>query len=93
MKNIHSSDGMAEDLIRSFTQIANAELHVKTLLEKRISELENGMVKEILQLQVGKTSCCTQCQARVKHGACHISVFKSTPESVFSRLYIGPVGQ
>ena len=46
MKNIHSSDGMAEDLIRSFTQIANAELHVKTLLEKRISELENGMVKE-----------------------------------------------
>lgn len=46
MKNIHASDGMAEDLIRSFTQIASAELHVKTLLEKRISELENGMVKE-----------------------------------------------
>lgn len=46
MKNEHSSDGIAEDLIRSFTQVANSELHLKTLIEKRISELENGMVEE-----------------------------------------------
>lgn len=44
MKNIHSSDGIAEDLIRSFVQISAAELHAKTLLEKRVSELENGLV-------------------------------------------------
>ncbi len=42
MENKHSSSGLAEDLIRSFVQIASAELHVKTLIEKRISEIENG---------------------------------------------------
>lgn len=46
MQNKHSSSGIAEDLIRSFVQIASAELHVKTILEKRISELENGMYEE-----------------------------------------------
>lgn len=44
MQNNHSSDGIAEDLIRSFVQIGSAEIHVKTLLEKRISELETGIV-------------------------------------------------
>lgn len=44
MKNIHASDGIAEDLIRSFVQIGAAEMHAKTLLEKRISELENGLI-------------------------------------------------
>lgn len=44
MKNVHSSDGMAEDIIRSFVQVASAEMHIKTLMEKRISELENGLV-------------------------------------------------
>ena len=43
-KNIHSTDGIAEDLIRSFVQIAAVEMHAKTLLEKRISELENGLI-------------------------------------------------
>lgn len=42
MENKHSSSGLAEDLIRSFVQIASAELHVKTLIEKRVSEIENG---------------------------------------------------
>lgn len=44
MENVHSSDGIAEDLIRSFVQIASAEMHAKTLLEKRVSEVENGIV-------------------------------------------------
>ncbi|MHC5215187.1 hypothetical protein ACYSNR_00860 [Enterococcus sp. LJL128] len=44
MKNKHSTDGIAEDIIRSFVQIASAEMHAKTLLEKRVSELENGFI-------------------------------------------------
>lgn len=44
MKNPHSSDGIAEDMIRSITQLACAELHTKTLIEKTTAELENGMV-------------------------------------------------
>lgn len=46
MENKHSTDGIAEDIIRSFVQIASAEMHTKTLLEKRTSELENALVKE-----------------------------------------------
>ena len=46
MKNIHSTDGLAEDLIRSIVQMVCAEIHVKTLLEKRTSELENGLIDE-----------------------------------------------
>lgn len=46
MQNKHSSDGIAEDLIRSLVQMASVELHTKTLIEKRISEIENGMVNE-----------------------------------------------
>lgn len=42
--NKHATDGMAEDLIRSFVQTAAYELHLKTLLEKRHSELENGKI-------------------------------------------------
>lgn len=45
MKNKHSSDALAEDLIRSFVQMACAELHVKTLIEKLSSELANGLVE------------------------------------------------
>jgi len=44
MTNTHSTDGLAEDLIRSFVQIAVMEMHTKTLLEKCISEQENGLV-------------------------------------------------
>jgi len=46
MENKHATDGIAEDIIRSFVQIAVLEMHMKTLLEKRVSELENGMVNE-----------------------------------------------
>ena len=46
LENKHSTDGMAEDIIRSFVQIAVMEMHTKTLFEKRVSELENGMVNE-----------------------------------------------
>lgn len=46
MRNDNSTSGIAEDLIRSFVQIGCAETHTKTLIEKRVSELENGMVEE-----------------------------------------------
>ena len=42
-KNIQS-DGTAEDLIRSFVQMACAELHLKTLIEKATAELDNGII-------------------------------------------------
>lgn len=44
MKNIHSTDGIYEDLIRSFTQLICSEGHLKSLIEKTTSELENGIV-------------------------------------------------
>lgn len=46
MQNQNASNGIAEDIIRSFVQVGSAELHVKTIIEKRVSELENGMVKD-----------------------------------------------
>ena len=58
MKNTHSTDGLAEDLIRSFVQIAVMEMHTKTLLEKCISEQTNGLVdmddKKIRKEVLGK---------------------------------------
>lgn len=38
------SDGLAEDLIRSFQQLVCVEGHYKTLIEKYQSELENGLI-------------------------------------------------
>lgn len=37
-------DGASEDLIRAFQQMACAEGHYKTLIEKYQSELENGLI-------------------------------------------------
>lgn len=58
MENRHSTDGLAEDLIRSLIQIASVEMHTKTLLEKRTSELENGLIdieqEGILEAQLNK---------------------------------------
>lgn len=45
-KNKNSTDGIAEDLIRSFVQMTNVELHFKTLIEKRVGEIENGLVED-----------------------------------------------
>lgn len=42
MENKHASNGIAEDLIRAFVQIASAELHTKTSIEKAVSEIEHG---------------------------------------------------
>lgn len=44
MINKHSTDGFSEDLIRSFTQLICSEGHLKSLIEKTTSELENGIV-------------------------------------------------
>lgn len=45
-RNVNSTSGLSEDLIRSFVQVGCAELHLKTIMEKRISELENGLVPD-----------------------------------------------
>lgn len=58
MENKHSSDGIAEDMIRSFTQVGCAESHAKTLLEKYQAQLENGLIdvtdSEVVQAQLEK---------------------------------------
>lgn len=41
MENVHSSDGIAEDIIRSFVQFGSAEMHLKTLVEKTASKIDN----------------------------------------------------
>lgn len=41
MLNVHSSDGIAEDVIRAFVQYGSAEMHLKTLVEKTIAKIEN----------------------------------------------------
>lgn len=46
MRNEHSSDGIAEDLIRSFVQFGAAELHLKTLIEKSEARLRDGLTKD-----------------------------------------------
>lgn len=46
MINHNSSEGIAEDLIRAFTQLVCVEGHYKTLIEKKISEIENGFIKD-----------------------------------------------
>ena len=47
MENKYESDGLAEDMIRSFIQIAILETHKKALLEKCVSGIDNGMVDEV----------------------------------------------
>lgn len=46
MKNENASNGIAEEMIRTFVQLGCCELHVKTTIEKKVSELENEMVPE-----------------------------------------------
>lgn len=46
MKNTHASNGIAEDIIRSFVQIAGAELHLKTSIEKMTSEIETCVIDD-----------------------------------------------
>lgn len=43
-KNDRSSSGIAEDMIRAFVQMGCAEVHLKTLYEKTLAEMENGIV-------------------------------------------------
>lgn len=44
MKNSMSTSGMAEDMIRAFQQMSCAELHLITLYQKTLAELENGII-------------------------------------------------
>jgi len=44
MQNNLSETGQAEDLIRSYIQFGCAEIHAKSLYEKTIAELNNGII-------------------------------------------------
>lgn len=44
MKNPLSTSGIAEDMIRSYIQFGCAEIHAKSLYEKTIAELNNGLI-------------------------------------------------
>lgn len=58
MKNVNSSSGVGEDVIRSFVQFGAAEMHLKTMYEKTLAELENGIIDtddaDIVQKQLEK---------------------------------------
>lgn len=43
-RNSMSESGIAEDLIRSYVQFGCAEIHAKSLYEKTIAELNNGLI-------------------------------------------------
>lgn len=56
-------DGISEDLIRAFVQVGNAELHMKTLVEKYNAQLENGLIDttdgDALNRQIEKITTAT----------------------------------
>lgn len=64
MRNENSSDGIAEDIIRSIVQAGCAEAHAKTLYEKATAELEQGIINpddiEAVQAQVEKINDLTE---------------------------------
>lgn len=64
MRNENASNGMAEDLIRSFVQIASAELHTKTSIEKAVSDIENGVSDDTARIEYLKEDLMTQASLR-----------------------------
>lgn len=63
-KNSLSESGQAEDLIRSYIQFGCAEIHAKTLYEKTIAELNNGLIdvedNEVLQNHLERAEMFTE---------------------------------
>lgn len=57
-KNAQSSSGIGEDLIRAIQQMCCAELHLITLYEKTVAEMENGIIdvsdSEVLMKHIDK---------------------------------------
>lgn len=44
MRNIDSTSGIGEDMIRNIMNLSATEMHLKTLFEKTLAEMENGIV-------------------------------------------------
>lgn len=44
MRNEHSTSGASEDLLRAIMQFGATEMHLKTLYEKTLAEMENGII-------------------------------------------------
>lgn len=59
-----TADGIAEDMIRSIVQTGCAEVHAKTLYEKALGELEEGIIDvddpEVVGQQVAKLDELTE---------------------------------
>ena len=62
MNNPNSTSGVGEDIIRAFVQFGATEMHLKTLYEKTLAEMENGIINvEIIvphQTTIGQIPLC-----------------------------------
>ena len=60
MKNTMSSNGIAEEIIRSIVQMGASEMHLKTLYEKTMAEIDNGIIDvtdaDTLQKHIAKAN-------------------------------------
>lgn len=54
MKNPNSTSGIGEDIIRAFVQFGATEMHLKTLYEKTLAEMENGIINVEDPNELGK---------------------------------------
>lgn len=58
MKNQMSTSGIGEDMIRTIMSLAASEMHLKTLYEKTMAELGNGLIDtsntELVQAHIQK---------------------------------------
>lgn len=59
-RNKLADTGQAEDMIRAYIQFGCAEIHAKSLYEKAIAELENGLIDvedaDVVQKQLDKAN-------------------------------------
>ena len=80
MNNVHA-DGQAEDMIRAIQQLGCAELHTKTLYEKYVGELEEGIVevedKAVVEKQL----------AKIEWAVSEINSLANTRRKVMLKLY------
>lgn len=60
MNNPNSTSGVGEDIIRAFVQFGATEMHLKTLYEKTLAEMENGIINvedpEVLNKHIEKVN-------------------------------------
>lgn len=78
MRNIQS-DGAAEDMIRSFVQVGCAEVHLKTIHEKTVAELENADPNEEEKIQ--------ECLDKISQTSEELNSLAELRRSIMLRLF------